>query len=128
MRGTTKADGAASSNELGQNAKGYFLIVRDIIQFCKRNDILVHGRAKRFARSFREGQSVRDPADKIKSDRYVVFGFPDEEAWILHSPLNIGNIELRRRGCLRSIDVNLHRNRQVVRIAEQGKHSAYLNG
>ena len=65
-----------------------------------------------------DGQLVRDLANETKIDRYVILSFPEHEARVLETPPNIGNDELRARRCLRSIDVNLHRNRQIVRIAE----------
>ena len=65
-----------------------------------------------------EQVSVSNSADEHQVYRNIILGFPEQEAWVLETPLNIGNDELRPRRCLRSIHVNLHRNRQVVRIAE----------
>jgi hypothetical protein len=65
-----------------------------------------------------DGQLVRNLANEIKINRGVILSFPEHEARVLETPLNIGNDELSPRRCLRSIHVNLHRNRQVVRIAE----------
>ena len=64
----------------------------------------------------KDGQLVRNLANEI--NRNVILSFPEHEAQVLETPLNIGNDGLRPRRCLRSIHVNLHWNRQVVRIAE----------
>jgi hypothetical protein len=65
-----------------------------------------------------DGQLVRNLANEIKINRNVILSFPEHEARVLETPLNIGNDELSPRRRLRSIHVNLHWNRQVVRIAE----------
>ena len=70
---------------------------------------------------------VRDLTDQIKLNSYIVFGFPNKEAWILKAPMYIRNDELPLHCCLRTINVHSHRNRQVVRCAQQSKDSFHLN-
>ena len=65
-----------------------------------------------------DGQLVRNLANEIKINRNVILSFPEHEARVPETPLNIGNDELSPRRRLRSIHVNLHWNRQVVSIAE----------
>jgi hypothetical protein len=65
-----------------------------------------------------DGQLVRNLANEIKINRNVILSFPEHEARVLEAPLNIGNDEVRPRRCFRSSHVNLHWNRQVVRLAE----------
>ena len=65
-----------------------------------------------------DGQLVRNLANEIKINRNVILSFPEHEARVLEAPLNIGNDEVRPGRCFRSSHVNLHWNRQVVRLAE----------
>src|SRR5260370_9061096 len=74
-----------------------------------------------------DGQLVRNLANEIKINRNVILSFPEHEARVLETPLNIGNDELRPRLRLRSIHVNLNWNRQVVSSPEQSEHSAHLD-
>jgi integrase len=69
---------------------------------------------------------VGNLTNEIKVHSHVIVGFPNHEARVFETPLNIGNDELRLRCCLRSVPMKLDRNRQVVRGAEQGEHSAHL--
>ena len=74
------------------------------------------------------GKSVGNLTNEIEIDRNVMLRFPEHEARVLETPLYIGNGELRLYGCRRTIDVNLHRDCQVVRIAEKREHTGHLNG
>lgn len=79
-------------------------------------------------RSNNTASLVGNLTDKIEIDPNVVLSLPDQEARVLEAPLHIRNDELPLRCCLRAIDVDLHRNRQVVRSAEESEHSVHLNG
>jgi len=52
----------------------------------------------------------------------------DEDAWVLEPPLDVRNDEASLCGHVRTIDLDLHRNRNIVRRTVQREDARNLNG
>ncbi|HUX45715.1 MAG TPA: hypothetical protein VMV57_13265 [Terracidiphilus sp.] len=74
------------------------------------------------------GSQFWKPTGKKEVDRDVVVRFPDQKAWILQSPLDVGydKMSLGRRGCAFKMDKD--GDGDLVCRDEEREDASYLDG